>query len=193
MTNKIHNLDCLLGMKQHLSDSSIDFIMTSPPYDNLRKYDGYDFDFKNIAAELFRVIKQGGVMVWVVGDSVINGSESGTSFKQALYFKELGFNLHDTMIYEKNSSTYPASSISNRYTQIFEYMFILSKGKPTTHNLIQDKPNKWAGHSSYDGKVAKVQDMGVRTNIWRYITSKDTHGGHPAVFPEDMARDHILT
>ena len=88
-------------------DECVDCVITSPPYDNLRNYGGYSFDFEGIAKELYRVIKPRGVVVWVVGDSVINESETGTSFKQALFFKDLGFNLHDTMIYEKNSSSYP--------------------------------------------------------------------------------------
>ncbi|GAG89086.1 unnamed protein product, partial [marine sediment metagenome] len=115
-------------------DKSIDLIVTSPPYDNLRDYKGYSFKFENIAKELYRIIKDGGVCVWVVGDAVVDGSETGTSFKQALYFKEIGFNLHDTMIYQKNSYPFPPS---NRYFCVFEYMFILSKGNPKTTNLMK--------------------------------------------------------
>ena len=122
--NKIYNMDCLDGMRM-LDDNCIDLTITSPPYDNLRKYNGYSFDFENIAKELYRVTKKGGVVVWIVGDKTVNGSESGTSFKQALYFKEVGFNLHDTMIYAKNN---PVPQVDkSRYTQSFEYMFILSK------------------------------------------------------------------
>jgi site-specific DNA-methyltransferase (adenine-specific) len=132
--NKIYNENCLDTMSR-MPDNFIDLTVTSPPYDNLRDYKGYTFDFESIAKELFRVTKQGGVVVWVVGDATINGSETGTSFKQALYFKEIGFKLHDTMIYEKNSSSYPSSAKSNRYTQIFEYMFVFSKGKPKTSTI----------------------------------------------------------
>ena len=123
--NKIYNEDCLETMSK-MPDNFVDLVVTSPPYDDLRTYNGYSFDFQSIAKELFRVVKTGGVVVWVVGDATIKGSESGTSFKQALYFKEIGFNLHDTMIFEKNSSTYPANSKSIRYSQIFEYMFIFN-------------------------------------------------------------------
>lgn len=133
----------------------------------------------------------GGVIVWVVGDAVNNGSESGTSFKQALFFMSCGFNLHDTMIYKKNSSTYPSSEKSNRYTQIFEYMFVFSKGKPKSANLICDKRNKWAGHSSFDGKIEKVKDYSPRENIWEYTTSFNDKIDHPAVFPEQLASDCI--
>ena len=132
--NKTYCMNCLDGMKL-LSDNYIDLTVTSPPYDDLRKYNGYSFNFeifKDIAKELYRVTKDGGVVVWVVGDKTKNGSESGTSFKQALYFKEIGFNLHDTMIYQKK--TPPLTH--NRYEQEFEYMFILSKGKPKTWNPI---------------------------------------------------------
>jgi DNA modification methylase len=108
--------DCLQVMKQ-FPDNFIDLTVTSPPYDNLRKYNGYTFDFEGIAKDLFRVTKPGGVVVWVVGDATIDGSETGTSFKQALYFKEIGFKLHDTMIYKKNQFM-PLTH--NRYEQAFE-------------------------------------------------------------------------
>jgi len=121
--NKILQGDCLEVMKT-LEDNSIDLTVTSPPYDNLRDYKGYTFDFEGIAKELYRITKEGGVVVWVVGDATIKGSETGTSFKQALYFKEIGFNLHDTMIYQKTGCPFPTT---NRYYPIFEYMFIFSK------------------------------------------------------------------
>jgi len=129
--NKIYNEDCLDTMK-HMPDNFIDLVVTSPPYDKLRDYKGFTFDFENIAKELYRVTKQGGVVVWVVADATVNGSETGTSFKQALYFKEIGFNLHDTMIYYRWSG--PLTH--RRYEQEFEYMFILVKGKLETFNPI---------------------------------------------------------
>ena len=138
--NKIYNEDCIEGMKK-LESEIIDLTITSPPYDNLRKYNGYSFDFENIAKELYRTTKKGGVAAWVVNDSTVKGSETGTSFKQALFFKEIGFNLHDTMIFAKNN---PVPLTHNRYEQQFEYMFILSKGKPKTFNGLK-KLNK-----SYD-------------------------------------------
>jgi DNA modification methylase len=191
--NKIYNEDCIQTMNK-MPDNFIDLTVTSPPYDNLRTYNGYSFDFESIAKELFRVTKEGGVVVWIVGDATIKGSESGTSFKQALYFIECGFNLHDTMIYEKNSSTYPANNKSNRYSQIFEYMFILSKGKPNKTNLIKDKANKWAGHKDFSGKLKNpVPDFSPRNNIWKYTTSFNDKTNHPAVFPEQIAKDHIIT
>ena len=119
-----------------MESESVDLVITSPPYDDLRTYNGYSFDFKNIAKELYRITKKGGVIVWIVSDQTIKGSETGTSFKQALYFKDIGFNLHDTMIYYKNMLTFPDKT---RYYQCFEYMFIFSKGKPKTINLIKDK------------------------------------------------------
>lgn len=135
--------DCAEKLKE-IDTKSVDLVLTSPPYDNLRSYHS-EFNLAEIVRQLYRVLKQGGVIVWVVGDATIDGSETGTSFRQALAFMDTGFNLHDTMIYEKNSSTYPANSNSNRYTQIFEYMFCFSKGKPKTHKLICDKLNKWGG------------------------------------------------
>ena len=131
--DKIYNMDCVEGMRM-LSDSSIDLTITSPPYDNLRKYKGFDWDFEATAKELYRVTKQGGVVVWVVGDKTEKGSETGTSFNQALFFKKCGFNLHDTMIFEKNNPVPQADK--TRYTQCFEYMFVFSKGKPKTINRI---------------------------------------------------------
>lgn len=194
--NKLILGDCSEELK-NIDSNSIDLTLTSPPYDNLRTYEDtlkWNFDiFKPIANELWRITKEGGIVVWIVGDSVVKGSETGSSFKQALYFKEIGFNLHDTMLYEKNSSAYPSHAKSNRYTQIFEYMFIFSKGKPKTVNLICDKPNKWAGHKDFSGKLKKpVPDFSPRNNIWKYVTSFNGVK-HPAPFPEALAQDHILS
>ena len=133
--NKIYNEDNI-SLITRMPDDFIDLTVTSPPYDNLREYKGYTVDLETLVKELYRVTKPGGVVVWVVGDATIKGSETGTSFRQALQFMDVGFNLHDTMIYEKNTSSFPARRTSKRYTQIFEYMFIFSKGKLTTGNLI---------------------------------------------------------
>ncbi len=188
-SNEIYCGNCADLLKQ-IDDESIDMVLTSPPYDNLKAYEGYNFDFKPIVRELYRVIKPNCSVVWVVGDAVIDGSETGTSFRQALYFKDIGFNIHDTMIYAKNSSTFPAQRDGNRYSQIFEYMFVFSKGKPKC-NLLCDKSNKWAGFTSFDGKIPEVQDYSPRNNIWYYVTSFNDKNDHPAVFPEALARDHI--
>ena len=139
--NKIYNEDCLETMSR-MPDGFIDLTVTSPPYDNLRTYNGYSFDFESIAKELFRVTKTGGVVVWVVGDATVNGSETGTSFRQALYFMEIGFNLHDTMIYQKPSAPFPGIV---RYMNVFEYMFVFSKGEPKTTNIILDRKNANSG------------------------------------------------
>ncbi len=192
--------DCLEVMKS-LDDNSIDLTVTSPPYDNLRTYNGYTFAFEGVAKELYRVTKQGGVVVWVVGDATIKGSETGTSFKQALYFKEIGFNLHDTMIWHKPNCFNFGSN--NCYRNSFEYMFVFSKGTPKNISLIKDCPAKSAGktlkgarkHSS--GVRDKVPDFVVgeykkRDNVWD-INVKSENNGHPAVFPEKLAEDHILS
>lgn len=173
-----------------IEDEVIDLVVTSPPYDNLREYNGYSFDFETVAKELFRITTKNGIVVWVVGDQTINGSESGTSFRQALFFMQLGFKLHDTMIFEKNSSTFPAKRNANRYTQIFEYMFVFAKGD-VPKKLICDKPNKWAGFKDYSGRLKNpVPEFSPRTNIWRYVTSQNGVK-HPAPFPEQLAADHI--
>lgn len=160
-----------------------------------------------MANELKRVLKKGGVIVWVVGDAVLSGSESGTSFKQALYFKEIGMNIHDTMIYQKNGFNFP---MTNRYQQVFEYMFIISKGSPKTFNPIQDRPNRCAGEilkgseRQRDGslthkRVKEINEFGTRTNIWQinsgYMkTTTDKFAyDHPAMFPEKLAEDHIIS
>lgn len=200
-------MDCVEGM-QLLEGESIDLTVTSPPYDDLRNYNGFSFDVKEVAKELYRVTKVGGVVVWVVGDKTVKGSETGTSFRHALTFMEAGFNLHDTMIYMKDSISFPDT---NRYYQVFEYMFIFSKGKPKTVNLIRDRENKFVGKKirgrerQKDGtlmgrrKGNEVQEMGVRYNIWRVNTgymksSKDKIAyEHPAIFPEKLAEDHILS
>jgi DNA modification methylase len=201
-------------------DNSIDLTLSSPPYDNLRTYngkikdeviyeDGFSFPFVEMAKELYRVTANGGVVVWVVNDQVKNGGETGSSFKQALKFKEIGFTLYDTMIYHKNGAPFPETG---RYSQVFEYMFVFSKGKPKTVNLLRDKPNRWAGHSNFgdpskrqkEGSLKKVDkftiaEYGTRYNVW-YInngagfSSKDSIAfEHPAIFPESLAEDHILT
>ena len=198
--NKVHCADCLELMKD-IPDKSIDLTVTSPPYDNLRDYNGYTFDFEGIAKELYRITKDGGVVVWVVGDATINGSETGTSFKQALYFKEIGFNLHDTMIYEKNGFRFP---FPNRYHQTFEYMFIFSKGSPKTFNGIKDRKNI---HTNRAGKNMKrerdgtktyresftPEEYGKRYNVWRYNIGGKKEHNHPAIFPDKLAEDHILS
>jgi len=188
---------------------SIDLTVTSPPYDDIRDYKGYVFDFESVAKELYRVTKKGGVVVWIVGDKVINGSESGSSFKQALYFKEIGFNLHDTMIYEKQN---PKPSFDKiRYRQVFEYMFVLTKGVPKTFNpMVKYDPTKSSvvrssfserrrdgsldkHHVLYDSKRVRLK------NIWKYKvglhhSSKDIVSfNHPAIFPEKLAKDHIIS
>ena len=197
--------DCLDVMKQ-FEDDSIDLTVTSPPYDNLRDYNGYTFDFENIAKELLRVTKPGGVIVWIVGDATVNGSETGTSFRQALYFKEIGFNLHDTMIYEKDTISFPDS---HRYQSQFEYMFVLSKGKPLTFNPIKIKSqyradNKFVSDRQKSGitvkkRIVSSSSMRVKGNVWRYAvgynksTSDKIAFQHPAIFPEQLATDHILS
>ena len=191
MIDKIFNEDCVETMSR-MSDGFVDLVVTSPPYDNLRVYEGYSFDFEAVSSELFRVVAADGVVVWVVGDATVRGSETGSSFRQVLRFLDVGFKLHDTMIFEKNSSTFPARRSSNRYTQIFEYMFVFAKGRVEA-DLICDKPNKWAGFKDYSGKLSNpVPDFSPRTNIWRYVTSMNGVK-HPAPFPEGLAGDHILT
>jgi DNA modification methylase len=190
-----------------LPPGSVDLTVTSPPYDNLRQYKGYTFDFEKIARLLWYVTKPGGVVVWVVGDATINGSETGTSFRQALYFKEIGFNLHDTMIYHRQS----LPKNHSRYEQEFEYVFVLTKGTPRVFNPVR-VPNKQAGrddpgstfrhNGDKAGKLHTPQPIKpdrIKGNIWFYEvgymkSTKDKDAfSHPAVYPEALARDHILS
>jgi DNA modification methylase len=198
--NKIYNENCIDTMAR-MPDGFVDLSVTSPPYDNLRDYKGYTFDFEGIAKELYRVVKDGGVVVWVVGDATIKGSETGTSFKQALYFKEIGFNLHDTMIWTKLGGGAVGSNLC--YTQNFEYMFVFSKGRPKSINLIRDLENGNFGKGSgiHQGRRKKDGTIKIevrkapgkyskRNNHW-YIPPQK--GEHPAVFPEKLAEDHIIS
>lgn len=216
--NQVYHQNCIDGMNA-MDAESVDLCVTSPPYDDLRTYNDsskWDFNvFKDVAVALTRVLKPGGVIMWNVNDATINGSETGSSFRQCLYFMdECGLKLHDTMIYQKTGTAFASGPKSVRYTQVFEYCFVLSKGKPKTINLIQDKKNKWAGIHSWGnatsrtktgemkdpGKHSKpIKEFGVRNNIWIIKnsggfgqSSKEAYK-HPATMPEELARGHILT
>lgn len=204
--NKNYNESNLETMAR-MPDNFIDLTVTSPPYDNLREYKGYSFPFEEIANELYRVTKKGGVVVWVVGDATINGSESGTSFKQALYFMSIGFNLHDTMIYQKVNYV-PLTH--NRYEQSFEFMFIFSKGRPNTFNPIkipckqagkiekyglerrQNHGSKHAMRLYAETEFKATNDTKIAPNIFSYTLGREKTG-HPAPFPEGLANDQINT
>jgi site-specific DNA-methyltransferase (adenine-specific) len=196
---------------QQWPDDCIDLTVTSPPYDNLRTYGGHSWDFEGVAQQLWRVTKPGGVVVWVVADATVDGSETGTSFRQALRFKEIGFRLHDTMIWDKGTFRYPDEG---RYYGCFEYMFILSSGKPACANLIKDRPNIHAGtlvarasqvrlsdgtlhpNAAYrNDPNRRFADVGCRMNIWRINSTslESERSKHTAPFPESLARDHILS
>lgn len=202
--DNVYRSDCVEFMKS-MDEGSVDLTVTSPPYDELRDYKGYSFDFENIAKQLFRVTKQGGIVVWVVGDKIKKGNKSLTSFKQALYFQQVGFNVHDVMIYRKKNTPFMRS---NAYTNCFEFMFVLSKGSPNTFNPLkvttvrQGKEmlpfNK--GADGVNKKILKeLKPEKTMTNIWDYAVG---YGGsttdkfafdHPAIFPERLAEDHITS
>ena len=216
--NKTYNESCLDTMK-NMPDNYIKLTITSPPYDDLRtynknvggnipEYNGYSFPFEDIAKELYRVTQKGGVVVWVVSDAVHNGSESGTSFRQALYFKEIGFNIHDTMIYRKLN---PPPNAGTRYQQMFEYMFVFTKGKPTTTNiLLRDRSNKCNDKRTYrkkkfsrdkDGQFNEndyfIKEKVPDFNVWDFYvgggntTNDKVAFEHPAIFPEELVKKHI--
>jgi DNA modification methylase len=203
------NIDLLQGdsaviLKQGPSES-VHLVVTSPPYDGLREYGGLEWDFEEIARELVRVLRPGGTIVWIVADQTHNGSESGSSFRQALFFMSLGLRLHDTMIWLKGTSPFQHK---NRYINAFEYMFVFSKDAPAAANLIQDRKNKWAGVAVHgterqvDGGVKPLSDVqkskvikeyGARLNVWDITPVKTNDSPHPAVYPEQLAIDHIQT
>jgi len=203
--NSIIEGNCVEVMKS-FDENSIDLTVTSPPYDNLRTYKGYVFPFEDIAEQLYRVTKPGGIVVWVVADATIKGSETGTSFKQALHFMEVGFNLHDTMIFQK---TNPIPQIyRKRYNNIFEYMFVFSKGEVKTHNPIKidclhaglqlngtTYKNYSKGEQKREKMAKPVKKKKIKGNIWEYVVGKKAEDqeakGHPAPFPCALARDHI--
>ncbi len=203
--NTIIEGNCVEVMK-NFEDNFIDLTVTSPPYDGLRNYKGYVFPFEDIAQELYRVTKPGGVVVWVVNDATIDGSETGTSFKQVLYFMSIGFNLHDTMIFKKKN---PIPQIyRKRYNNEFEFMFVFSKGLVKTHNSIMvdcahaglelngTTYKNYSKNEQTREKFAKpVKAKKIKGNIWDYVVGKKQEDqeakGHPAPFPCDLARDHI--
>lgn len=183
-----------------MPSESIDLVVTSPPYDDLRTYGGHGWDFYGVAWNLKRLLKPGGVIVWNVNDATKDGSETGTSMRQALHFQGIGLNLHDTMIWEKTGSG--ALGSQDCYGQNFEYVFILSKGKPKALNLIEDRRNVITsgrvavnGHLTADkqsvSRVVERKEYGKRTNVWRMAPAQRTE--HPAPFPDELARDHILS
>ena len=203
--NQIIEGNCVEVMRK-FEEEIIDLTITSPPYDNLRNYKGYDFPFEDIAKELYRITKQGGVVVWVVNDATIEGSETGTSFGQALYFKKIGFNLHDTMIFKK---TNPIPQIyRKRYNNEFEFMFVFSKGVVKTHKPLMvnclhaglelngTTYKNFSKNEQIREKMAyPVKDKKIKGNIWEYVVGKKLEDqeakGHPAPFPCELVRDHI--
>ena len=198
---KLINGDCIKEMAS-MDKNTVDLTVTSPPYDNLRTYEGTlqwnEEIWKQVLEGLYRVTKEGGVVVWVVGDATVKGSETGTSFKQALYAMECGFNLHDTMIYQKSGMAFPDRT---RYHQTHEYMFIFTKGSIGTFNAIKDRKNKYTGHQGGNkrGGLCKRGEFGSRFNVWRYNNGRDNSTKdreafkHPAIFPELLAHDHIIS
>src|SRR3989338_9128002 len=185
--------------------NSIDLVLTSPPYDELRNYNGYTFNFDGIARGLFRVTKEGGIVVWVVGDKINKGNKSLTSFKQALFFQDIGFNVHDVMIYKKKNTPFMRS---NAYTNCYEFMFVLSKGSPKVFNPLKTKTIRQGQemlpfNKKADGVNKKIlgelKPEKTLTNIWEYAvgyggsTSDKIAFQHTAIFPEKLAEDHILS
>ena len=206
--NNFYIGESAIFMRNNIPDNFVDLTVTSPPYDSLRKYEGFIFDYKSIINQLYRVTKTGGVVIWVVGDETIQGSETLTSFKQALYFKDIGFNIHDTMIYQKNN---PMPLQHNRYQPCFEYMFVCSKGKPKTFNPIMEdtvNPNgkltitqreKDGSKNHGTGYGDKRNKKRYKHNIWKYNVGKkqttvdDIAFNHPAIFPDKLAEEHICS
>ena len=218
MVNELHNENCLVTMR-NMPDNFIDLTITSPPYDDIRSYNddigketfnGYSFQFEEVCRELFRVTKKGGIVVWIINDTMSNGSETLNSFRQALYFKECGFLVHDTMIYRKLN---PVPNAGKRYQQMFEYMFVFSKGKPKTTNIsLRPRSNKCNDKRTFrkkkfsrgkDGSFNEndyhVKEMVPDYNIWDFYvgggnsTNDKIAFKHPAIFPEELVKRHLLS
>jgi site-specific DNA-methyltransferase (adenine-specific) len=193
-----------------IDNNSIDLVITSPPYDNLRQYNNTiglwnENTWKQVICGLFKVLKPGGVVIWIVGDATINGTETGTSFRQALFAKKIGFNLHDTMLYIKRN---PIPLTHNRYEQAFEYIFVWSKNKPKTFNPIREKCIFAGKNKKITMNSAKVEESAIRNrneglvikdtkihkNLWEYALHGDRNSGsHPAPFPLELAKDQIIS
>lgn len=201
---QVYNMDCVQFMGL-MPEGMFDLVVTSPPYDNLRDYKGYSFDADKTIEALYRVMKPGGVVVWVVGDATVNGSETGSSFKQALKAMSCGFRLHDTMIWNKGSFS-AVGALASRYAPVFEYMFVWSKGAPKTFNPLKDRKNKIQGKISgtirqRDGSLKPMSsagkernEYGQRFNIWECSPIKQSgEDKHPAPFPESLVADHIYS
>ena len=221
--NRIYNENCLDTMSR-MPDNFIDLIVTSPPYDDMdenfnpipkngmRNYKGYTWDFKRIAEEMYRTLKEGGAVIWVVNDPVIKGSESLASSYQKIYFRRIGFRIHDAMIYRKVNPKPSVYNGSHRYEQAFEYIFVLSKGKPKTFNPIvvgstyAGVKNEWNNfrqqgidelHGAWGGDT--INDTKIVHNIfsyqigWCHSYTDEIVKGQPAVMPEKLARDMILS
>jgi len=194
-----------------MPSESIDLVVTSPPYDDMRNYGGLNWDFEGVARELMRLLKPGGVIVWVVGDQTKDGSETLSSMRQAIHFHDVcGLKVHDTMTYEKHNA--PPTG-GGRYYQAWEYMFILSKGKPKTFNPIMEKKRNVCGDKrtkrtkaferDKDGNTRKrsvvIRDEVPRRNVWSYLVNGGSSSAdkiahdHPAIFPEALAKDHVTS
>ena len=208
MMNRLHLSDCVAGMRT-LPDACVPLTVTSPPYDNLRKYGEHEFDFEAVARELWRVTIPAGVVVWVVQDAIVDGSETGTTCRQQLFFSELGFRVHNRIVMVNDGNRWPGKT---RYGGSHEIALVLSKDKPRTVNLLRDAPNKhggrlktfvrrnWEGKTELTGpKSYPVATWGVRGNVWVYArgfnqSSKDKRDfAHPALMPEAMAEDLIVS
>lgn len=201
--NQLVRGDCVEVMRDHMDVDCIDMVMTSPPYDNLRDYLGYEFNYKRVFSWLYYKVKPGGVVCWNVADQTIDGGRTGTSFRHALFAQGIGFKIHDVIIWNKVGTPY---THPGRYSNCFEYVFVFSKGKPATRNILQRK-NKYANTVKAQAYMTKhgertplekqrvVKEHGPRTNIWRipvgsYQNDKDALK-HPAIFPEALAHDCI--
>jgi site-specific DNA-methyltransferase (adenine-specific) len=182
----------------------VDAVVTSPPYDGLRTYNGLQKpeDFLDVIGLLAAGLTNGGVMMWNVADATVQGSETGTSFRQALHAMSCGLNLHDTMIYIRENVNFPEAV---RYFSGHEYMFVFSNGQPKTFNPIKDRRNKWAGTTMHgtdrqvDGSLKKISGAGkeilpsgMRFNYW-LMSNNSGDTGHPAPMPYSMAHDHAVT
>lgn len=205
--NEVYCGDCVKLMKL-LPDSTIDLVVTSPPYDKIRDYNGsIHFDLHKTGQEIFRVLKSGGIAVMVIQDQTKNFGKSLTSFKTIIdWCDNIGFKLFETIIYRKNGSE--GVWWTKRFRVDHEYMPIFLKGKkpqyfnkeplkiPSKHG---GKVMTGSGSRKTNGETQKTVTRAInfkkcRGTIWNYLMAGDKNPlkrKHPAVFPDKIPYDFI--
>ena len=192
---------------KNFPDNSIDMVVTSPPYDGLRDYNGFSLDLHKIGKEIYRVLKDGGIAVMVIQDATKDFAKSLTSFRTIVdWCDNVGFRLFETVIYHKNGTE--GAWWKQRFRVDHEYMPIFMKGKkpqyfnkeplkiPSKHG---GKVMSGSGNRRTDGTLSEtvrrpINTMKCRGTVWDYLMAGDKNPlkrKHPAVFPDKIPYDCI--